>query len=455
MFLGDIMIIVSIIAIVILFNIVPGYIGVSSLIDRIFGRKKRESGQRCCINIDNKCYYLYRIYRDDCILGLLRSGALLELMRDSNLSGIFVVYERVQLHKALREIEAKILTYRVELERNPDNLRAKQRLELLEYIYKELSRLNDPIKPTLLIVLDSEAKLSDIKKKLSIYRCGIKSACSFLLNRRKPIISRNSIAINIIQVLNYAYSLLALQSSSGFLIGYEMLNNTPVKLPMWSNRLGALHTLIVGPSGRGKTTLLARLVFESIVKENYCLKVIDPKGDLEELIGRIMWLGNLEIYDSSKTDLINLDTLLDWPSKCRYKVVIGDEAWRVISELGSKYDKLIRSARSLGINLVLASQQPEDFPQSMWNNSHNFIVFGSSSPSYIESIKRFANISEEEASQLLRLGIGEALLKHFKSMTGIFFRAYTPPITVKNPGEGVGKAGRRVLSYGQAIDYPA
>ncbi len=435
--------------------LITGYMDVvNSLISKIFNRKRRE--HKCCLNIDNKCYYMYRIYREECILSLLRTGALLELIRDPNISGVFIIYEKIQLYKALREIEAKILTYRVELERNPDNLRAKQRLQLLEHAYRDLSRLNDPIKPLLLIVVENESKLNDIRKRLSIYKCNMKSVCSFLLNKRRPIISRSAITSYVIKALSYSYSLLTLQRGSGFLIGYELYNNSPVKLPMWINGLGALHTLIIGPSGRGKTTLLARLVFESIIKGGYCLKVIDPKGDLEELIkGFIIEDNYFEIYDNNNIDSVSLRSLLSWPSQCRYKVIISDEVWRVISELGTDYIKLIRSARSLGISLVFASQQPEDFPQSIWNNVHNFVIFGSSSPSYVMSVRKFADISEDEASQLLRLGVGEALLKHFSSLTAIFFRAHTPPITVKNPGEGVGGAGRRVLGYGQAADYPA
>lgn len=65
------------------------------------------------------------------------------------------------------------------------------------------------------------------------------------------------------------------------------------------------------------------------------------------------------------------------PSPLRIFVVL-DEAHKLSFTVGSPTERLLREGRKFGIGLILASQQPSDFPPVAFNNTSTKIVFQSS-----------------------------------------------------------------------------
>ncbi|BEP17543.1 hypothetical protein PYJP_08950 [Pyrofollis japonicus] len=429
-----------------------------ALDDRIglFSRSM-SSATKCCLSLGKSCFYVLKISGEECINDLFRNNAFYDILHN-RVKGFIILFENINFVKALRELEAKIITYRVEIERNPDNLRAKRKLELMESIYKEISKYNDPVKPEIILLFESEDAIDKVKSSLSYYGCNLTPLCNLSIIKRKNLISKNKIIRNFLDIIDYDYIISSLSLDNGVIIGSELRLNSPVVLPLIDKEIGSLQTVIVGPSGRGKTTLLGNIIMNLSISEQYCIVFFDPKGDLK----RIVRDSDLREYDNvlegdieNLRDILRANNMMESirSNNCKNIAIVIDEFWRLSRYSG--FAEIIREARSKNVNLFLASQEPLDFADYVWNNVHNIIIFGSSSKEYVKNVLKYSNIGDEYAQYLYRLGVGEALLKNFKRSKPILFRIRVPSITVKRKQRRHVEAGSRVLRHGQALDNTA
>ena len=59
---------------------------------------------------------------------------------------------------------------------------------------------------------------------------------------------------------------------------------------------------------------------------------------------------------------------------------------------------------------MIATQNPNDIPREVIENTHTLIMFGSPNEDYIRDAKRFLGLSSNILNKLYYLGIGEALI---------------------------------------------
>ncbi|KSW12353.1 hypothetical protein CF15_06325 [Pyrodictium occultum] len=288
------------------------------------------------------------------------------------------------------------------------------------------------------------------------------------------------------ELVDYLDSMTRYVESAFVPIGYDILLGRIVGIPLWDDT-GARHTVVVGPTGRGKTSLAALVAVLSSLLHNATVVAVDPKGDLWSLLSwsglavhvevessrdaaylasrilralgesvggivvvDIRYLSEGEKYLHLETALSDAFSLLQGVG--RRSLLIVDEFWRVKESYVVR--KIVREGRSSGISLMLVSQQPEDFGPDVWSNSSNSVVFGSHDETYLESIKRLSGMASQDVSFIRRLGVGEALVQYHGSRRALPVRVLQAPITVKNPGVGgTGSWGR--VRYGQAADSAA
>jgi DNA helicase HerA-like ATPase len=419
--------------------------------------KSMSSVTKCCLSLGKSCFYVFKISGGECINDLFRNDVFYDILHN-RVKGFIILFEDINFVKALRELEAKIITYRVEIERNPDNLRAKRKLELMESIYKEISKYNDPVKPEIILLFESKDSIDKVRSSLSYYGCNLVSLCNLSIIKRKNLISKNKIIRNFLNIVDYDYMISSLSLNDGIIVGSELRLNSPVVLPLIDEEIGSLQTVIVGPSGRGKTTLLGNIISGLSINEQYCVVFFDPKGDLKRIVRDFELLGCDNVFEGDIENLKDVSRASNMiesirSNNCKNIAIVIDEFWRLSQYSG--FAEIIREARSKNVNLFLASQEPLDFADYVWNNVHNIIIFGSSSKEYVKNVLKYSNISEEYAQYLYRLGVGEALLKNFRRLKPILFRIQIPSITVKRKQGRHVEAGSRVLRHGQALDNTA
>jgi len=406
---------------------------------------------------------------------------------DRKICGMFLLYRPVKNGYAVRVIESKILSYEVELERNPNNMRAKTRLEVLREIYKKIIDYSDPVELSFHIVVCGrpgtiEEDYYSIVDAFSLLGCKPRLKCvdlNFLKNYNRHVVQPRSLVVGKgIEWVWYSYTVRGYLGSESVPIGFDLLLGNVAGLPLWDES-GAKHTVVVGPTGKGKTTLAALVALMAALLYDARVVVVDPKGDMWNILS---WTGLVErllledehvhqrlVLADMFTDKFNNILIIDLKhlsesEKYIYfesilagifsmlqdvharSVLIVDEFWRVSNSEIVK--KLIREGRSSSISLVLLSQQPADFSLEVWNNSSNVIVFGSLDETYLESVKRFSGIAYEDLMSLPRLGVGEALIRYQRSQRAFPVRILPVPITVKSPSiQGTSNRGR-VLRYG-------
>ncbi|BAN89636.1 helicase HerA domain-containing protein [Aeropyrum camini] len=225
------------------------------------------------------------------------------------------------------------------------------------------------------------------------------------------------------------------------LLGISVENGGAVSL-RWPRDIES-HMLVVGPTGRGKTVLLAGLAAQlALLSEArgdpVGVVVVDPKGDLASLLEplaavyleprdaqqlpvpgatipplsplTIYNLGLLETSERSRAAQAVASSLVEYSLSTGGRgriVLVVDEAWRLSPSKGV-FEGIAREGRSRGLYGVFATQSPGDLPEAIEHNAGVVAAFGGKAQGYLESAGK---LGLEGWGKLGVLGVGEAMVR--------------------------------------------
>ena len=319
----------------------------------------------------------------------------------------------------------------------------------------------------------------------------------------------------------------SVEKYDGIYLGNDIETGWPVIIDY---RQLTKHILIIGPTGRGKTTLLASIIENIYIKEDMGFVAVDFKGDLVALLKHLGvpvisidkypvnilirprqissadWglmlsdlLAKVFIIERSKISQILSSVFVNDPMRPpsaeeiltdkslsvlapvielattmpRYddiinllkkqvivdssrggtalqnmyagiiiflaktalmhnagmRLVVIDEAWRIASL--ETVIELVKEGRSRGIGVVLATQNIEDIPTEIIDNTHTLIVFGTHNDDYIDKVRRKLGLAKHIVSKLKYLDIGEAMLVNMLDPHPMIVKI-RPPLILEN-----------------------
>jgi len=157
-----------------------------------------------------------------------------------------------------------------------------------------------------------------------------------------------------------------------FLIG-EYIDGTPAWMDMAKNP----HLLVAGTTGSGKSTFLHNLIFNSTLKDNIELFLIDPKKiEFNTYENRKKITSIVYSYEEACSILehlyVNMEQRYNLLSKFKFDVadktfpktlvIIDEIADLILQDKGQKFEMLLTrlaaKSRAAGIYLVVATQRP-------------------------------------------------------------------------------------------------
>lgn len=218
------------------------------------------------------------------------------------------------------------------------------------------------------------------------------------------------------------------------------------------------HIGIIGPTGRGKTTLMVPLLerhryivaFGTKPRDSTMVRLIrqgdydrieewDPKEPARLSPKRVLWPDARSMYAASTQQAVFLHAL-DCIFRQGYWTVAIDELWYVIHAL--KLDHEIKTyllqGRSLGISLLMASQRPAFIPLEVYDQSTHLFFFRDQDR---RNLDRLSGINAVDSTlvrkTILSLGLHESLYVNTRTDTMLITQA--PPLE----GEGNGRARSR------------
>ncbi len=491
------------------------------------GRKTASTsrgGSSYCFCDRMSCTGLVELVDSSCIVAREAINELKMLIENRRLRGVIVTFTPVNVGSALRRIETRLIELKIQLERRPDNYVIQKRIEILEKLAESMKMGRLPLK-TRIVFIVSGGDMVECRKGLrelrSLYA---QRGCS---PRIVPFTRLAQILTHVrgtIVTSDYALSTLELLGDISYNtsmeysvpIGWSISENSIVFLSLWDK--GAQHVLVVGPTGKGKTTLLATLINRlAALAEDVGIVAIDPKGDLaknvvveEKVVFRPEYLSSLmkNAYEkgilpaSSLADILGMErdeeivalakvleklcdseernppspidivvreklrshglrlecsgdsraklgeilesiastrskVVLDlsllpdslkniviWivvslvmetiekePATRLRKILVIDEAWRLQKAPAQLLQRVFKEGRSYGVAVILATQDPSDLSEEVWNNAQIVIAFGSQDDEYISSISRVFKLAGREQLRVRLLRRGEVLVK--------------------------------------------
>ncbi len=137
--------------------------------------------------------------------------------------------------------------------------------------------------------------------------------------KEKPVIKGEIETVAGLPVPSYEQGTL---DSKGVFLGYRK----STRIPFFYNILkyGSRHIIVVGPTGKGKTTLLATIANRLYARNQVDLLLVDPKGDLSQLVARgfrrLRFHPATRITGLQKTMLTNIIQALELPKTGRPSV---------------------------------------------------------------------------------------------------------------------------------------
>lgn len=239
---------------------------------------------------------------------------------------VLLVKKNIEPSKYAKKLESKILHYRVISQADPSNPTVESKLLRLEKVLDRLSRGERPIRIQLAIVVYNTGGnltrlIEDVSSRCKTLRTSIESLLNLKCNVEslEYLLSNllDSHGKNTIEVLEGEISFLtpilphkrpSLEPfGEGIYLGEDLDFKTPVFYDF--EKYSLRHMVIVGPTGRGKTTFLKTLAKRvSDVYSEAQVWILDFKGEFSKLES-----SDFKLIDASKTVINFLSTYTTSP----------------------------------------------------------------------------------------------------------------------------------------------
>jgi len=251
---------------------------------------------------------------------------LTELLLNANAEiALVILPERLLYSEVLKRIESEISRLSMLLVLDQTNPKVRNKLELLERMYKRLLSGDKPLKIMLLFLIGVTSSCKNILNKME----NIVREMSFLIRQYMdvnvtrinmerlfgiPVIVNRSILMGRFSVMVLGSTLGSFlpinrvyrddyhinNISNSIYIGIDMDTQLPVFIDI--DKYFIHHFIVSGPTGKGKTTLLATFVAQ-FVETDRNVVVIDFKGDLTNMLIH----KNIYTTDIDVEELLNLE----------------------------------------------------------------------------------------------------------------------------------------------------
>jgi len=228
-----------------------------------------------------------------------------------------LIKDTLNINKFLSKLESEISTLKIMKITDPTNMKIQRRLALLERIRSKILKGERPTKLYILVGIRKHAKsLDELIKELKREAHEVSTLITTSLGLKVKELNINDIRQlinpNLIP-LKYSKTLLegdlqiftplepykrpTLNVFNGIYLGIDMDTKSSIILDI--EKYCSRHMIVVGPTGKGKTTLLAVIALRSsLILNNIATIVLDFKGDLISLLRK---------YDAQVISPINGD----------------------------------------------------------------------------------------------------------------------------------------------------
>ncbi len=335
---------------------------------------------------------------------------------------------RINKDAALSRLERDIERARMAYEATR-HVKYSEKLSVLEKLYRDIARSTAPYAGSLTLIVwlgesepesRAEAVRSLFEAEMGVKLSKFNGSLSEALATTRDLMDNNGIAVLPWDPVRGEPIILGVHPDYGILYALS-----------WPRDFQT-HIGIIGPTGRGKTVLMALVAFQLNTKNpgGTSIVILDPKGDLERLVEK----SGIEIQELEEESYSLpcyqpgaykpagrgkekhenakrlLAALLDSAEQdaCTIPVVVFvDEAWRFLGELENYMESSIREGRSRGLYIIYATQTPRDIPRNILDNTGVQIIFGGYTRSYTED----SQILGLKTEDLLYLPVGTAIVK--------------------------------------------
>ncbi len=227
---------------------------------------------------------------------------------------IMMIYSKTneQYDEIIKKVESKINKLRIMLELGDNDIKKMRELKILEKIHENLLNSRNVYRLLLLFVIRTINKCDNIEEVLDKKTEDLLSLIDTYLDLKPRFIKPDEILdrFSIIPLLNNRilmdkkrtiliigdrgaallpfdrnYTNIVDIDLSGVYIGYDMVTNRPIMLSPEKHL--KFHGIVIGPTGKGKTTLLASIFVRTSVM-NYKVVAIDFKGDMSQYLNGIV-----------------------------------------------------------------------------------------------------------------------------------------------------------------------
>jgi len=219
---------------------------------------------------------------------------------------IYIQKENIDTTSLLKKITNEILNIQAELESSRDEakrVKTNLKLEKLRRLYTEIASGKPFVKTVLVLVVRIEANNLESAKSMAEYyeslitstfrdtyglkleKAGRSEITRFLLGLLglldKPVVKPIEVPLSKLSILQPLLVDKPPKLDKTILIGFQLDTNHPVEIPV--SELYK-HLVVIGPTGKGKTTLIASIIKQLVSEDLMKIVAFDFKGDLSRYL---------------------------------------------------------------------------------------------------------------------------------------------------------------------------